>query len=191
MKLIKRKTTKSNKAFSLVEVLLAVLLLALIITPILQCIYTTLTLNAKSRKALSATDLCQHILEDFEADSFEHTYTKLMAAGGYELVTGKTVTGAEQKYLIKYANAKSEAETYYNAATSSDTILLRNVTYNKYKFDVLIDFDSSAINGSDEYHVVTITVEAYEIGKDADGNEVHADTNAKLVSVKGSVMNKY
>ena len=62
---------KNNKGFSLVEVLCAIVLLALIATPILQAIVQGMSLNVKSRKLLAASDLTSDTAEFVSSLVFE------------------------------------------------------------------------------------------------------------------------
>lgn len=59
----KRNFKKNNKGFSLIEVLLAVVLLALVAAPILQMLYSSYAMNIKSRQYLAAADLAQEKME--------------------------------------------------------------------------------------------------------------------------------
>lgn len=78
---------KNKKGFSLVEVLCAIVLLALIATPILQAIVAGLNLNLKSRKLLAASDLTSDTSEFVSSLVFEdYTYTN--AVGATVKVTG-------------------------------------------------------------------------------------------------------
>lgn len=60
---LKRNYNTSNKGFSLVEVLCAIVLLALVATPVVQALYSGLSLNIKSRKLLGASDLASGMAE--------------------------------------------------------------------------------------------------------------------------------
>ncbi len=66
-----RKNKRKDKGFSLVEVLLAVVLLGLVAAPLLQMFYSSLALNQKSKKYLAAADLAQSITEALSAQSWD------------------------------------------------------------------------------------------------------------------------
>ncbi len=70
----KSKKKPNSKGFTLVEVLCAVVLLAIIATPIFQVIFTSLKLNLKSRKMLNASDLCSATTE-FVSSKVLETYS--------------------------------------------------------------------------------------------------------------------
>ena len=83
---------KKQKGFSLVEVLCAITLLALVAAPIIQVIFSSLSVNAKSRKLLAATDLSSNIAEYISANTFED----------YEIGAGAskvTVNGIRNAYF--------------------------------------------------------------------------------------------
>lgn len=82
---------KKQRAFSLVEVLCAVVLLALIATPILQALYSGMVVNNKSRKLLAAADLCSDTCEFVSSLAFED-YTHKVGAVDY------TVPGLKSYY---------------------------------------------------------------------------------------------
>lgn len=76
-KIIKNKKS-NNLGFSLLEILLAVVLLAIVVTPLIQTIYTSMALNKKSRILMGATDIGQTYVEFFESKTYEDihsTYT--------------------------------------------------------------------------------------------------------------------
>lgn len=68
-----KRIQKKNKGFSLIEVLLAVVLLAIVITPLIQTIYTSMALNKKSRILLGATDVGQSYVEYLESLTYENS----------------------------------------------------------------------------------------------------------------------
>lgn len=65
------RTNLSKHGFSLVEVLLAIVILALIATPIASAFYTSLSTNLKSRKLMAATDFTSSIIEELEKQTLE------------------------------------------------------------------------------------------------------------------------
>ena len=62
---------KKNKGFSLIEVLLAIVLLGLIAAPVLQMFYSSYSVNQKSKKYLAAADLAQTVMEAISAQTYE------------------------------------------------------------------------------------------------------------------------
>lgn len=62
---------KSNKGFTLLELLIAVAILAIIIAPMLRGFVTSHRINAKSRHLMRATTLAQNEMEIFEKEKIE------------------------------------------------------------------------------------------------------------------------
>jgi len=69
----------SNQGFSIIEVLLAVLLLALVATPLLQMFYSSYEMNRKSSRYLAAADLAQTKLEEISSRTWEDS--EVVASG--------------------------------------------------------------------------------------------------------------
>ena len=90
MKKIIKKMKKNNSGFSLLEILLAVILLAIVVTPLIQTVYTSMSLNKKARIMMGATDVGQHQIESFEAQTYDDI-SSLFSSGHYTL--NKTSNG--------------------------------------------------------------------------------------------------
>ena len=71
MKKIIKKIRKNNSGFSLLEVLLAVVLLAIVVTPLIQAIYTSMAMNKKARILMGATDVGQSLVEYYESKTYD------------------------------------------------------------------------------------------------------------------------
>ncbi len=72
MKKLFKKIRKNNSGFSLLEVLLAVVLLAIVVTPLIQCIYTSMSMNKKARILMGATDVGQSLVEYYESQTYDN-----------------------------------------------------------------------------------------------------------------------
>ena len=62
---------QSNKGFTLVEVLVAIVILAIIVVPLLSAFVVSARTNAKARQTMRATTLAQNIMEELKAHSLE------------------------------------------------------------------------------------------------------------------------
>lgn len=196
----KKKFLKNKKGFSLVEVLCAIALLALVAAPIIQVIFSSLSVNAKSRKLLAATDLSSNIVEYISANAFED----------YEIGAGAsktTVTGIRKAFYGSDGSADAsslgiyDGSVYYTygngssslsgpagdsasiyilsgtklKATGTDTysgknLYIKNVEYSGYTFDVSIKILKNDSYTGD-YFVYDCFVEVLEPAKyDSDGN---------------------
>ena len=61
----------NNAGFSLVELLIAMVVLAIIVVPLLHSFVTSARTNAKSRSTMHATAIAEDVMEMFEAHSLE------------------------------------------------------------------------------------------------------------------------
>ena len=100
------KFSINKKAFSLVEVLLAIVLLAIIATPILSVFYTSMSLNIKSKEIMAATDVSSGILESIEKS---------------DAITFKNA--ATSKNFNKYPFLKNMYSSSSNCIVNSNTII--------------------------------------------------------------------
>lgn len=64
------KQRMNNKGFSLIELLMAIALLAIIIIPVLNSFITSARINRDARKVMIATDVAQTIMEGFSDKGF-------------------------------------------------------------------------------------------------------------------------
>ena len=74
----------NNEGFSLVELLIAIVILSIIVVPLLHSFVTSARTNAKSRSTMHATAIAEDIMEMFEAHSLEEMadiYTAETPAG--------------------------------------------------------------------------------------------------------------
>ena len=72
----------SNAGFSLVELLIAVTILAIIVIPMLHLFVTSTRINVKSRQMLRATTVAQDIMEGLKAYTLEEVRTKFTPEDG-------------------------------------------------------------------------------------------------------------
>lgn len=71
VKQIKNKPQLNNAGFTLLEVLIAVIILAVISVPILRAFVTTAQTNAKSKLKMRATNTAENLIEDFKSEDLE------------------------------------------------------------------------------------------------------------------------
>lgn len=175
--LIKEKKFSINqKAFSLVEVLLAIVLLAIIATPILSVLYSSMSMNIKSRELMAATDVTTGILECIEntdAESFKNACVN--------------------KNFNKYPFLK---KVYISGSStcsvSGNTITFQDLKYKKnngggiyYLFDVKVYLTDAGHDASDYYYIKNVKIEVY---KNNGAGETPFDTGV-LSNIDGSVIN--
>lgn len=172
---------KKNRAFSLVEVLCAIVLLAIVATPILQAIVAGMNLNVKSRKLLGAADLTAGTMEFISSLTFEdYTYTSTVDSNTY------TVKGYKSYYWS--CGASNGAPVYphgplgdFTAATgsaTSKTVVINNVDYDGFKYTMTIKCTKPTT--TDTYYAYNVVVDVCENG-----------TTNVLSTAKTSIMNQY
>lgn len=94
----KIKGCELNKGFTLVEVLLAIVILGLIAVPILQMFFSSYKINEKSKRMLTAAELAQTTIEALSSQTYEENLT----------IKGTHVAdGLKQQYADAYANRSS------------------------------------------------------------------------------------
>ncbi len=135
-----KQVKKENKGFSLVEVLCAIVLLALVATPVVQALYSGLSLNIKSRKILGASDIRSGYSErvaSYVYDDF--TYT--------ESGTDYTVNGYETDF----------------APDGSGVTKYTDIDADGFKYDVTLTCIDPGV--SDSYFCYDVRVDVTEAGK--------------------------
>ena len=83
----RKKRQLNNEGFSLVELLIAIVILSIIVVPLLHSFVTSARTNAKSRTTMHATAIAEDVMEMFEAHSLEEMsdiYTGASPAGIYQ-----------------------------------------------------------------------------------------------------------
>ncbi len=94
----KIKGCELNKGFTLVEVLLAIVILGLIAVPILQMFFSSYKINEKSKRMLTAAELAQTTIEALSSQTYDENVT----------IKGTHVAdGLGQQYKDAYANRSS------------------------------------------------------------------------------------
>lgn len=182
-----RKKTKRASGFSLVEVLCAIVLLALVATPILQSIFSSMNLNLKSRKLLAASDLTSGVMEFVSSTVFddyeytktgESTPTKVPGLASYYW-GGATGTGSIGSCKLSNGNAALETngklypngptckyDSYSGGSLTHRTLKITNADMDGFKFDVIIDMTAPSSSSTAEYFCYDVNVKVYEKGTD-------------------------
>lgn len=78
---------KDNKGFSLIELMAAVVILAIIVTPLLHSFMTVVRTNAKARRLLRSTTVAENVMEGLSGLSLETIAQQFHLRDGSELVT--------------------------------------------------------------------------------------------------------
>ena len=131
----------NNQGFTLLEVLIAVLVLAVVIVPMLHSFVSSHRLNSKSKQQMRATALAQNEMEIFEKDTIEDLIAMTDAADNaiYEVqgsdgaMLDPTVEPADGLYVFHRNGVKN------NGADGST-------------YDVTVTLDPERKNTGDRYY---------------------------------------
>lgn len=78
----------NNKGFSLIELLVAIVILAIIVVPLLHSFVTSIRTNAKSRSNMHGTSIAEDILEKYEAYTIDEMAEQYLGDAAYTLTDG-------------------------------------------------------------------------------------------------------
>lgn len=130
----------NNEGFSLVELLIAIVILSIIVVPLLHSFVTSARTNAKSRTTMHATAIAEDVMEMFEAHSLEEMadiYTNASPVGFTNLADKDDSTGI-WTYTIRDDSTTSGTydavikvdPTPYSAINNVDRVDIQNLAGN-------------------------------------------------------------
>ena len=132
----------NNEGFSLIELLIAIVILAIIVVPLLHSFVTSARTNAKSRNTMHATAIAEDVMEQFEAHTLEEM------ADTYEAVTPTDFTNNVQRDVSLDVDGDGAAEdgiwqyTFRDEKTTSGT------------YDVVVTLDPNGYTALNEKDIV-------------------------------------
>ena len=212
MKFLKTKKGKNNKGFSLIEVLLAIVILGLIATPIMQIFMTSYKVNNRSKRLLVAADISNNIAEGISSQCYDDTKT----VGGTEVQGVKTyyenlpMGSSQPLYRNKFGETTPiPFGDLTIKSTSGDTVKysFRNVQFKVYDaaagayvvapaqdgekpFNVLLTFKK--IDSSNSFYYVNTKIEVFDQRSDgATVKEENASTSPLLETISTAIPNKF
>lgn len=112
------KVSKDNSGFSILEVLIAVVILAIIIVPMLHSFVSSHRMNVKSKQLMRATTLAQNEMEIFEKEKIED----LMDPAKFTY----TVTGPEADGSYVFARSSISNDESGASASRFDVVVRLN-----------------------------------------------------------------
>ncbi len=207
MKVKKEKpNNKNNKGFTLVEVLLAIVILSLVSAPILRGFIVTANTSARARTIMEATDVAQLIIEEISAMSFDgdvkdtffvETATERLPAIGYNVAGTKSPIATSQFQQTVATSCADSKKCYISEVNPNlKMVALPNVEYDGKKYDVMIDFVPNSGEGT-QFYTYDVTVRVFDQDvtdtEEDDGTITHTYTHYrnKLVELKTEISNKY
>lgn len=208
------KKGAGNHGFSLIEVLLAIVILGLIAAPILQIFVTSAQINHRSKEIMAATDVANTTMEYLtslkyadttdgikvimtDVNSIERVPGLNYTASGTQLPVSLSTLDAFRSELLATYSASAGKKVFINPIANDAYlgVALHAVEYSNYEFDVIIWFESNNA-GSDKFYTYDVTIEVYNTEEvttvDIDGN---SETNTvhyveKIVTINGAVANE-
>lgn len=150
---MKRKT--NNRGFTLVELIIAVAILAIVILPLISNFIQSSKMNLKGRKSLNAMNLAQDVMEGMSAFTASEVDEKMVAAtgatptdlAGVVLPVGTTYSGVAKD---PSSNADKKIYTLTNVQTATGN-------HNAYDMTITVDGSSSNHAEFNDYSTADIT----------------------------------
>ncbi len=130
-KVAEKKAKLNNAGMTLVEILIAIAILAVAIIPLMYAFVSSMRYNARGRELQQTTALAHTIIENCKADTLEEVTSAITA--------GTLVPGGYTAY--------DDGNTYY----------MQNVKLENQLYDVKIDFTSHDIGGTTSYDILRST----------------------------------
>ena len=131
-----RRKLNKDAGFSLVELLIAVVILAIIVIPLMNLFVSSNRINIKSRKTLRATTAAQDIMEGLKAYNIKEIKEQFAdPASGFYVIDSRLIKGgvAEETAL--------EVDPSGNPANGLYVFSMKDVTMQGSKFDAKIEVD--------------------------------------------------
>ena len=164
---------KQNKGFTLVEVLIAMTILAIIVAPLLHAFVTASRTNAKAKQLMKATTLAQNVMEELKANPLEDIARQFNSSSTTSYTSNLSIAGlAENAYeaiengtdLVPAYTSEKEAEGFtpnssirtgvtpegdFVGQTSGEYyFMLEDVARESARFDIAVHLTKNAANGT-------------------------------------------
>lgn len=148
------KNKGKNKGFTLIEVVIAIAILAIALAPLTANFIASSKMNYKSRKNLNATNLAQDIMEGIRGYSATDVRTKLLNANtativGSVLPSNATYTAADSTKTASYTDT-------FNEYKINDVTLVSGSAQNTYDVIVQMTPDTTVYKGEDMASIASI-----------------------------------
>lgn len=131
-----RRKVNKDAGFSLVELLIAVVILAIIVIPLMNLFVSSNRINIKSRQTLRATTVAQDIMEGLKAYDIEEIKTQFAdPASGFYVIDSRLIKGsvAEETAL--------ELDPSGNPAPGLYVFSMRQLSMQGSEYDAKIEVD--------------------------------------------------
>ena len=134
----------NNEGFSLIELLIAIVILSIIVVPLLHSFVTSARTNAKSRNTMHATAIAEDVMEQFEAHTLEEM------ADTYETATPTDFTNNVQRDVSLDVDGDGAAEDGIWQYTFRDEKTTSGI------YDVVVTLDPNGYTALNEKDIVNI-----------------------------------
>lgn len=164
----KNRISKNNKGFTLLELVVTVVILALVTAPFLSSFVTASNTNVKSKRIQEANELSQYIIEQCKAANVSDVASAMSLSltgdtyKGTLSSAGSNLPGGFSKNYKAYIELKPSAESINTDGIPEIESL--NKKHCCVLSDVLNGFDDSAPTGSTN-RVVNVTIDGDGISK--------------------------
>lgn len=139
----------NNSGMSLVEVMIAIMILAVVAGPVLKIFVTTMQYNARAREQQSLNTAAQSVMEGFKAYDMEELCEQFNGITAFQVVANATggvmelnPGDGDENYTFRLEDLSYEGKVFYDAEV---TVTPRipgvpdaDVTYNGIKTNVLV-----------------------------------------------------
>ena len=138
-KLVFDKFNKDNSGFSIVELVVAVAIMAVIFTPVLRSFTTGSLTNSRAQKLQNATSTAEDVMEEVKGTSIKKLYEEATASDDIIFLSGADATD----YLSGGTHSSDSAD-YDNRPY---VIIYKNKTATQGKtYDICVEIDSEPYN---------------------------------------------
>ena len=179
------KKQNKNAGFTVIELLIAVAILALALIPLFQTIVMSGRLNAKSRDILKGTDLGQNLMERMMADTYESIDAQMSnPSNGFHLLSSQEFAPTSCLPVTAQPAAAPVSGNSLRKLSSGNHIVyyLLNVNYSGRKYHIVLDFTPED-NGK-AYFLYHVKADIYR------GETDFLAESSRLVTLTGAVRNK-
>ena len=137
-----KKEQLNNAGFSLIEVLVAMVILAIVSIPLLRAYVTAANTNGKAKITYRATNCAENLMENFKYQSVEDLLTLYQASGKNTVPTDPDANGVYTFTIRDENDLKEKLPDNYSAVVTLDPTLYENA-------NGLNTGDYSAVSASD------------------------------------------
>ncbi|MBQ7065632.1 MAG: prepilin-type N-terminal cleavage/methylation domain-containing protein [Lachnospiraceae bacterium] len=136
------RVQKNNKGFTLVEVLIAVSILAVLVVPLVANFVTSSKVNQKTKRVMNSTSIAQNIMEGISSYGVEDTIIQLEDSGAEDV---------ELKFIPENMQPKNWGKAKIKYTTSTDPTTGEAVYRPDYDIDRYQDDDNRELIRADAY----------------------------------------